>query len=184
MWWSLIVAINLMNRFEVTVKNWWRPRAKTQSLCKTRLRWMMAATLWWSELGLELPWMAASPVQTFEWRCSLKNFFSRPFLYCFCALGELQKVKIPFADEHERPPFIEANSLDQYGCGKNMRIFGVAEEPDENVIPKLVRVPEEDGVTITAIDVTACHRLTDGGEGLIPVSARFVQHDTKHQLKK
>ena len=40
------------------------------------------------------------------------------------------------------------------------------------------------GVTITANDGSACHRLPGGGKGPKLLITKFVRRDTKHQLMK
>ena len=65
-----------------------------------------------------------------------------------------------------------------------MRIFGVQEEPGEDVYAKVVSVAEKAGVQITANDVSTCHRLPGGGSGPKPLIAKIVRRDTKHQLMK
>ena len=65
-----------------------------------------------------------------------------------------------------------------------MRIFGVLEEPGEDVYEKVVSVAEKVGVQFTANDVSTCPRLPGGGSGPKPLIAKFVRRDTKHQLMK
>ena len=110
-----------------------------------------------------------------------KNF-ARPFLGGFCDVEELQQ-KTSTVDD--RSPIIEADSTEQYGRRENVRIFGVEEEPDEDVFAKVVSVAEKAGVTIittTANDVSTCHRLPVGGKGPKPLFAKFVRWDSKHQI--
>ena len=84
----------------------------------------------------------------------------------------------------DRSLIIEADSIEQCGRRENVRIFGVEEEPDEDVFAKVVSVAEKAGVTIFARDVSACHRLPGGGKGQKPLIAKFVRWDTKHQFMK
>ena len=65
-----------------------------------------------------------------------------------------------------------------------MRIFGVEEGPDEDVFVKVVSVAEKAGVTITANDVSTCHRVPVGAKEPKPLNAKFVRRDTNHQLMK
>ena len=65
-----------------------------------------------------------------------------------------------------------------------MRIFGVQEEPGEDVYAKVVSVAEKAGVQITANDVSTCNRLPGGGSGPKALIAKFVRRDMKHQLMK
>ena len=60
--------------------------------------------------------------------------FSRPFLCGFCAVEELKKIKCSAAGDLS--PVIEADSIAQYGCRENVRIFGVKEEPGEDVFAR------------------------------------------------
>ena len=73
-----------------------------------------------------------------------KNFFSRPFLCGFCAVEELKKNQCSAAGDLS--PVIEADSIEQYGRRENVRIFGVVEEPGEDVFAKVVSVAEKAGV--------------------------------------
>ena len=111
-----------------------------------------------------------------------KNFFSRPFLCGFCAVEELKKNQCSAAGDLS--PVIEADSIEQYGRRENVRIFGVEEEPGEDVFAKVVSVAEKAGVPITKNDVSTCHRLPSGGTGPKPLIAKFVRRETKHQLMK
>lgn len=111
-----------------------------------------------------------------------KNFFSRPFLCGFCAVEELKKHQC--SAPGDLSPVIEADSIEQYGRRENVRIFGVEEEPGEDVFAKVVSVAEKAGVSITKNDVSTCHRLPSGGTGPKPLIAKFVRRETKHQLMK
>ena len=111
-----------------------------------------------------------------------KNFFARPFLCGFCAFEELNKASR--CTTEDLAPIIEADSIEQYGRRENVRIFGVQEEPGEDVYAKVVSVAEKAGVQITANDVSTCHRLPGGVSGPKPLIAKFVRRDTKHQLMK
>ena len=84
----------------------------------------------------------------------------------------------------DRSPIIEYKSSEQYGRRENERIFGVEEEPDEDVSVKVVSEAEKAGVTITANDVITCHRLPGGGKGPKPLIAKLVGRATNHQLMK
>ena len=53
---------------------------------------------------------------------------------------------------------IEADSIEQYGNKENVRIFGVDEEPGDDVFPKVVSVAEKAGFVITSNDVSICYR--------------------------
>ena len=44
---------------------------------------------------------------------------------------------------------MEAESIEQYGRRENVRIFGVEEEPGEDVFAKVVSNAEKAGVSIT-----------------------------------
>ena len=111
-----------------------------------------------------------------------KNFFARPFLCGFCAFEGLSKASRGTMED--LAPFTEADSIEQYERRENLRIFGVQEEPGEDVYPKVVSVAEKAGVQITANDVSTCHRLPGGGSGPKPLIAKFVRRDTKLQLMK
>ena len=84
----------------------------------------------------------------------------------------------------DRSPIIEADRIEQYGRTENVRIFGVEEEPDEDVSAKVVSWTEKAGITITAHDISTCHRLPGGSKGPKPLIAKFFRRDTKHQLMK
>ena len=79
-------------------------------------------------------------------------------------------------------PIIEAKSVEEYGRRKSIRILGVEEEPDEDVFATVISAAEKGGVTITANDVSTCHRQLGGGKGPTFLIAKFVRRDTKHQL--
>ena len=85
-------------------------------------------------------------------------------------------------------PIIDSDIIEQYGRAEErrekVRIFGVQEEPGEDVYEKVVSVAEKAGVQITANDVSTCHRLPGGRSGPEPLIAKFVRRDTKHQLMK
>ena len=80
-----------------------------------------------------------------------KNFFERPFLGGLWAFEELKKSSR--CTTEDRLPIIEADSIEQYGRRENVRIFGVQEEPGEDVFAKVVSVAEKAGVL---------DRLTEG----------------------
>ena len=65
-----------------------------------------------------------------------------------------------------------------------MRIFGVQEEPGEDVYAKVVSVAEMADNQITANEVSTCHSLPGGGSGPKLLIAKFVRRDAKHQLMK
>ena len=65
-----------------------------------------------------------------------------------------------------------------------MRIFGVEEEPGEDVFAKVVSVAQKTGVSKTKNDVGVCHRLPSGGIGHKPLIAKFVRRETNHHLMK
>ena len=111
-----------------------------------------------------------------------KNFFARPFLCGFCAIEGLNKASR--CTTEDLALIIEADSIEQYGRRENVRIFGVQEEPGEDVYAKVVSVVEKAGVQITANDVSTCHRLPGGRSGPKPLKTKFVRCDTKHQLMK
>ena len=111
-----------------------------------------------------------------------KNIFARPFLCGFCAFEGLNKASR--CTTEDLAPIIEANSIEQYVRRENVRIFGVQEEPGEDVYAKVVSVAEEAGVQITTNDVSTCHRLPGKGSGPKPLIAKFVRRDTKYQLMK
>ena len=70
-------------------------------------------------------------------------------------------------------PVIEADSIEQYQRRENLRIFGVEEEPGEDVFAKVVSVAEKAGMSITKIDVSICHRSPSGGTGPKPLIAKL-----------
>ena len=65
-----------------------------------------------------------------------------------------------------------------------MRIFGVDEDPDEEIFAKVVSKAEKAGATVNAIDVSTCHRLPGGDRGPKSLMGKFVRRDNKHQLMK
>ena len=83
-----------------------------------------------------------------------------------------------------RLPIIEANRIQRYGRKENVRTFGVEEEPDDDVIAKVVNVAKNAGITITTNDFSTCHRLLSKGKGPKPLTAKFVWRDSKHHLMK
>ena len=80
----------------------------------------------------------------------------------------------------DRSPIIEADSIEQYGRRKSVRIFGVEEEPDKDVFAKVVIVAAKRRVNITAKDVSTCHTFLSGGRGPKFLIATFVRRVTKH----
>ena len=111
-----------------------------------------------------------------------KTFIARLFFCGFCAFEELQKMKRPTVEN--LLPINDTDNFEQSGWRENARIFGVEEEPDENVFAKVVSVIEKAGVTITAYDVSASHRLMGRSKGPKLLNSKFVRLDTKHQLMK
>ena len=122
-------------------------------------------------------------IWTYIWVPTLipNNFFSRPFPCAFCAVEELKNIQCSAAGDLS--PVIEADSIEQYGCRENVRIFGLEEEPGEGVFAKVVSVAEKAGVSITKNNVSICHRLPSGGTGPKPLIAKFVRQKKpkKHQ---
>ena len=110
------------------------------------------------------------------------DFFTRPFICGFCAVEEHKKIQCSAAGDLS--PVIEADCIEQYGRRENARIFGVEEEPGEDVFEKVVSVAEKAGVSITKNDVSICHRLSSEGTGPKPLIAKIVRRETKHQLMK
>jgi hypothetical protein len=53
----------------------------------------------------------------------------------------------------------EVNDLEQYGRRWNLRIFGIAEQSQEDVVKKVCEVSGQVGVAVTADDIEACHRV-------------------------
>ena len=119
---------------------------------------------------------------------SLRSVVSLPFTSKFFEIVSMdlhqRGEKLWYFHITDLAPIIEADSIEQYGRGENVRIFGVQEEPGEDVHAKVVSVAEKAGVQITAIDVSTCHRLPGGGSGPKPLIANFVRRDTKHRLMK
>lgn len=64
----------------------------------------------------------------------------------------------------------ELNDLEQYGRRWNLRVFGVPEQQQEDVLKKVMDVSGQVGVDITPNDVEACHRV--GAVGGAPASQR------------
>ena len=146
---------------------------------QTQERRTTAATISWSAEDLE--WLHHLDKLLRAYAHSQK-FFARPFLCGFCAVEELQKMKNYSLDN--RSPIIEADSIEHYGRRESVRIFGVEEELDEYVFANLINVAEKAVVTISANDVSTCHRLPDGSKGPKPLIDKFARRDTKHQLMK
>ena len=122
--------------------------------------------------------MAASSGQTLI----PNNFSAEPFLCGFCAVGELEKKKTSAVDD--RSPIIETDSIEQYGRRKNVRIFGVEEEPNEDVFCKVVSMAGKVGVTITANDISTSHHTPGGFRGPKLLNAMLVRRDLKHRFMK
>ena len=83
-----------------------------------------------------------------------------------------------------RSPIIEVDSIDQYGRKEKVRMFGVVEEPGEDVFAKVVGVSEKAAVGLTTNDVDVCHSLPGGSRVPKPLIAKIVRRDAKHQLMK
>ena len=76
------------------------------------------------------------------------------------------------------------DSIEKFGRGENVRIFGSDEYSVEDVFAKIVIVAERASVIIKSNDVSTCHCLPSGGKGPKPILAKIVRRDTKHQLMK
>ena len=56
------------------------------------------------------------------------------------------------------PSVIQADNIEQYGNREDVGVFGVDEEPGDDVFPKVVSVAEKAGFVITSNDVSICYR--------------------------
>ena len=90
-----------------------------------------------------MEWMGLVPSSRKLFRCLPsfpKNFFARPFLCGFSTVENLQKLKTH--NLGDRSPIIKADSSEHYRRYENVRIFGIEDEPCEDVFTKVVNVAE------------------------------------------
>ena len=75
-----------------------------------------------------------------------------------------------------------ADSNREYGPRQNIRIFGVKEEADEHVYPKVHEVAAEAGAPVGREDISNCNwvlsKAISDSEGR-PISVKFVRKQTK-----
>ena len=86
--------------------------------------------------------------------------------------------------------FSYENVLEQYTRKENVKIYGVKEQKDENVIDVVLGVAKEMGAELSRADLSVCHRLgkpNDNGDGRMKsrtIIARFTRRDAKTTFMK
>ena len=78
----------------------------------------------------------------------------------------------------------ECDNLEQHGRKGSVRISGIKEEQDEDVVELVQKTAETAGVTVNRSDVSACHRLGPKRDGTRAIICKFVSRQTKSELMK
>lgn len=76
------------------------------------------------------------------------------------------------------------DKLEQYSRKENIKIFGLKENPNEDLEMKVIDLSKDIGVDIVADDISVCHRLPGGGKYPRPAIVKFVRRKTKVSIMK
>ena len=119
-----------------------------------------------------------------------RGFNERRFLCGFCAMAEVEQMKEKLAKSQQTSQpdqvlrsVLSSDAIEQYGRRDNIRIFGVADVPDEDPYNTVIKVASEAGVTINRSDISVCHRLP-ARIGPKPIIAKFVRREVKTALMR